>query len=163
MAGVGNCPKCSKAIDETHENSWCTNCGEPLPEDIKAKLPTVAALLASRSNSSTDTAPIANPGPQQGDSRLSIGLLGLVAGAAIGFLTRPSTFLVGQLPLSTVLTRGGNLGGLDQLLVPAAQASFNQMLVFAVLGGAVGVGIGWMVRQSATSERPSRMCGTLSL
>ena len=47
MAEVGKCPKCGKSIDETHENPWCTKCGEPLPEDIKSRLPKVMAIRAA--------------------------------------------------------------------------------------------------------------------
>ena len=59
-------------------------------------------------------------------------------GSVIGFLLRPSAPLVGQLPLSIVITRGAELRGLDQLLVPAAQTSFNYVLVGGLIGTAVG-------------------------
>jgi hypothetical protein len=49
MAEVAKCPKCGKSIDETHENSWCTECGEPLPEGIKSLLPKLVALRAASS------------------------------------------------------------------------------------------------------------------
>jgi hypothetical protein len=67
---------------------------------------------------------------------------GGMLGGIIGYLTRPSALLVGQLPFGTVITGGAGLQGLDQLLVPVARQSFNQMLtgaiVCAVLGGVVG-------------------------
>jgi threonine synthase len=47
MAEVAKCPKCGKLIDETHETPWCTKCGEPLPEDIKSRLPKVVARRAA--------------------------------------------------------------------------------------------------------------------
>jgi Co/Zn/Cd efflux system component len=47
--------------------------------------------------------------------------------------------LVGQLPFETVISRGANLQGLDRLLVPTAQASFNMMVVGAIIGVVVGV------------------------
>ncbi len=70
----------------------------------------------------------------------TIGLVvgGFAVGAILGFLTRPSVFIVRQLSLATVLTRGGNLSGLDRLLVPTAQQSFNQMLFGAILGAVAG-------------------------
>jgi hypothetical protein len=59
-------------------------------------------------------------------------------GAFVGFLLRPAVPLVGQLPLSVVLTRGANLQGMDTLLVPAAQTSFNYVLVGSIIGGVIG-------------------------
>ena len=47
MAEVAKCPKCGTSIDDTHENSWCTRCGEPLPVEIKSRLPKLAALTAA--------------------------------------------------------------------------------------------------------------------
>ena len=74
---------------------------------------------------------------------------GALLGATIGFVTRPSAFLVGQLPLGTVLSRGSNLQGLDQLLVSTAQSSFNQMVLFAVIGGVIGFFAARMRRKPA--------------
>lgn len=73
--------------------------------------------------------------------------LGLVIGGFLGFLMRPSAFLVGQLPFEMVITRGSSLSGMDQLLVPAAQQSFNVMLLGAVLGAAAGAAVGWLLAQ----------------
>ena len=67
------------------------------------------------------------------------GTLGGGAGALCGFLLRPSAPFVGQLAFGTVVTRGANLRGLDELLVPVAQASFNYMLVGAIVGVALGI------------------------
>lgn len=75
-------------------------------------------------------------------SKVIAGSLGLMGGALLGFLFRPSNILIGQLPFGTVITRGANLQGLDQLLVPMAQTSFNYLLVGAILGAAGGVLIG---------------------
>jgi hypothetical protein len=63
---------------------------------------------------------------------------GFLLGAFIGFLMRPAAFLIGQLPLETVITRGSSLNGLDQLLVPTAQSSFNMMLTGAIIGAIAG-------------------------
>lgn len=51
--------------------------------------------------------------------------VGFLVGGFIGFLMRPSVLLIGQLPFGTVVTRGSALSGIDQLLVPTAQQSFN--------------------------------------
>jgi len=90
------------------------------------------------------------------DSAIVLALLGLVIGAAIGFALRPSVLLVGQLPFETVISRGANLSGLDQLLVGTAQTSFNVMAA----GAAVGTIGGWFVGSvlggsSRTDTRPS--------
>jgi uncharacterized membrane-anchored protein YhcB (DUF1043 family) len=68
--------------------------------------------------------------------------LGLLIGAFIGFLVRPTAPLIGQLPFGVVMTRGANLRGLDQILVPLAQRSFNYVLVGAILGVIGGFVIG---------------------
>lgn len=65
---------------------------------------------------------------------------GFIVGGFIGFLLRPTVALVGQLPFTVVITRGATLQGFDQLLVPAAQTSFNYMLV----GGIAGVVAGFL-------------------
>src|SRR5688572_17052145 len=76
------------------------------------------------------------------DYRGPFGLFGFLLGAIVGFLTRPGAMLVGQLSFSTVISRGGNLNGIDELLVPTAQASFNQMLLLGLVGAAIGVAVG---------------------
>jgi hypothetical protein len=63
---------------------------------------------------------------------------GAFLGAAVGFLLRPANRLTGQLDLATVISRGTNLTGLDQLLKPQAETSFNMMLIGALIGAVVG-------------------------
>jgi hypothetical protein len=46
---------------------------------------------------------------------------------------------MGQLPFVTVITRGANLQGLDQLLLGYARTSFNYLIAGVVLGGIVGL------------------------
>jgi len=70
------------------------------------------------------------------------GMVGLVIGAVIGFLVRPQAMLVGQLPFSTVITRGATLKGLEELLIPVARTSFNYLLVGAIIGALVGGVVG---------------------
>lgn len=65
--------------------------------------------------------------------------LGSFVGAVVGFLLRPAVPLVGQLPLMVVLTRGANLQGLDRLVVPTAETSFNYMLVGGIIGTVLGL------------------------
>ncbi|MHB1721940.1 MAG: hypothetical protein ACYCT3_03385 [Acidiferrobacter sp.] len=64
------------------------------------------------------------------------------AGAVIGFLLRPSDLFGHQLPLSTVLSRGADLQGINQLLVPLAERSFNDAVAGLMIGALVGALIG---------------------
>lgn len=74
--------------------------------------------------------------------RKFLALLGLVIGGYIGFLNRPAALLVGQLPFEKIILAGTNLKGVEKLLAPTAQTSFQYMLVGAVLGLLGGVVIG---------------------
>jgi hypothetical protein len=75
-------------------------------------------------------------------------LMGAALGALVGYLTRPSAFLVGQVPLMAVITRGASLRGLDQLLLPLARESFDRMLAFLVVGGIIGFAASrWMAKK----------------
>lgn len=82
---------------------------------------------------------------------IGIGIVGLLIGGIIAFLARPSAFLVGQLPFGDVITRGANLKGLDQMLVPIAQQSFNTMLIGAIIGAVAGIVTGYFVGKKKTS------------
>ena len=70
-------------------------------------------------------------------SKLTIA--GLLIGSVVGFLLRPSVPLMGQLPFKTVITRGANLRGLDQLLLGYARTSFNYLVAGMILGAIVGL------------------------
>jgi hypothetical protein len=71
-------------------------------------------------------------------SRLVGGLaIGMILGALVGFLLRPSVPLIRQLPFGVVITRGANLNGLDIVLRSTAEQSFNYMLIGAIVVGAV--------------------------
>jgi hypothetical protein len=83
-----------------------------------------------------------------------LGVIGLFVGAFVGFQLRPSAFLVGQLPLGTVITRGANLSGLDVLLVSTAQTSFNYMLAGAAVGAACGLAVG-LLTSKRTAHGPT--------
>lgn len=77
-------------------------------------------------------------------------ILGLILGALIGFLLRPSAPLVGQLPFSVVISRGNNLTGVEVLLKPLAEQSFNYVIAWALVGGAV-LGIAGRMSRVITS------------
>ena len=70
-------------------------------------------------------------------SKLTIA--GFLIGSVVGFLLRPSVPLMGQLPFTTVITRGANLRGLDQLLLGYARTSFNYVIAGMITGAVVGL------------------------
>lgn len=76
---------------------------------------------------------------------LRLGIVGLIAGGLIGFLYRPSALIIGQLPFSTVITRGANLKGVEQVLIPMAQSSFNHIMTIAIIGAAIGITLGLLL------------------
>ncbi|MFA6619234.1 MAG: hypothetical protein WCT23_09220 [Candidatus Neomarinimicrobiota bacterium] len=78
---------------------------------------------------------------------IGIGSLGLLVGALIGFLSRPASVLAGKIPFVHVLTRGATYKGVDQVLINLAQESFNIMLVGAIVGAAVGIVLGNILRR----------------
>ena len=71
--------------------------------------------------------------------RSKLAIVGLLIGGVVGFLLRPSVPLMGQLPFTTVITRGTNLRGLDQLLLGYARSSFNYVVAGVVLGALIGL------------------------
>ena len=66
-------------------------------------------------------------------------IVGVSIGSVVGFLVRPSVPFMGQLPFSTVITRGANLRGLDQLLLGYARTSFNYLIAGMIVGAVVGL------------------------
>ena len=76
---------------------------------------------------------------------IKLGIVGFVAGGVLGFLYRPSAFLIGQLPFDVVITRGANLKGMDQLLISLAQTSFNNMAAAAAAGAVIGIVVGFLM------------------
>ena len=102
---------------------------------------TSAAPAEVRSNVSTSVS------GKGGSGSMPI-FVGGAIGAVIGFLLRPSVPLIGQLPLGTVLTRGGNLSGLDSILKGAAETSCNYMIVGALIGAVVG----WFIQQQSAKK-----------
>ena len=71
--------------------------------------------------------------------------IGGYLGGYLGFLARPSAMLVGQLPFDMVITRGTNLQGFEQILLPLAQQSFSTMFNGGVVGGVLGAVVGLMI------------------
>jgi hypothetical protein len=69
---------------------------------------------------------------------LALGLVGAILGGLVGFLLRPSVPILGQLPFGTVISRGTNLHGLDQILVSTAETSFNYLLAGVIAGAVLG-------------------------
>jgi hypothetical protein len=114
------CVGCGKEIAQGV--NFCDACGSPTPFRSPA-----AAPFANLGNQVRIDAPI-----------WLFCIIGGILGGIIGYLTRPSAFLVGQLPFGTVVTGGAGLQGLDQLLVPIARQSFNQMLTGTIVGAALG-------------------------
>ncbi|MGA9853287.1 MAG: hypothetical protein WBR15_10185 [Gammaproteobacteria bacterium] len=96
---------------------------------------------------------------QNQDKQAIIGLTtccGIFIGGLIGFLLRPAVFLVGQLPFSTVITRGTNLQGLNSLLVPAAEQSFNYLLIGIIIGAITGFILATMyIKNGQTPNNPN--------
>jgi hypothetical protein len=90
--------------------------------------------------------------------RSKLAIVGLLLGGAVGFLLRPSVPLMGQLPFTTVITRGTNLRGLDQLLLGYARSSFNYVVAGIVLGALIGLigALAFDKSQAPTDRRDSR-------
>ena len=66
-------------------------------------------------------------------------IAGLLIGSVVGYLLRPSVPFMGQLPFTTVITRGANLRGFDQLLTGYARTSFNYLIAGMILGAIIGL------------------------
>ena len=91
-------------------------------------------------------APVSGIPPRRADlaGAIFLGFVGAILGAFVGYLLRPPVPLVGQLPFGTVITRGANLRGVDQLLLGVAHSSFNYLLVGATICALIAsVGYYW--------------------
>lgn len=70
---------------------------------------------------------------------LALAALGAGIGGVAGFLLRPAAPVIGQLPLVDVLTRGKALEGVQLVLRPTAEASFNYLMGGVVIGFLAGL------------------------
>jgi hypothetical protein len=75
-------------------------------------------------------------------TKATTGALGCLAGGLLGYLMRPAAPFIGQLPFKAVITRGGSLTGVDQILLPIAQSSFNDLMLGLVGGLLAGLVVG---------------------
>ncbi len=75
-------------------------------------------------------------------------VIGIILGASIGYFYRPPAIFIGQLPFDVVITRGGNLKGLDQIYIEVAKTSFNYLLIGGIVGGIVGAIIGMKITKN---------------
>ena len=81
---------------------------------------------------------------------MSMGIVGCLAGGFIGFLFRPSAFMIGQLPFQHVITRGQSLQGVERVLMSLARESFNTMMIGAAIGLFAGVVIGFLMSRKSS-------------
>lgn len=153
---------CACGINNKDEATKCSGCGwtrVQLNEYIKQQQKGVSGDG------------VVSKTPKKQNNTVFFGIIGFFLGSLIGFLLRPSVFLVGQLPFIHVLIRGTALSGMDTMLIPAAQTSFNYMFVGGILGGLLGAFIGKMYASKGTpvvdiqmkkeplSEVAKRFCG----
>ena len=81
-----------------------------------------------------------------------IALIGFLAGASIGYFFRPTAIFVGQLPFDVVITRGGNLKGLEQMYLETAKTSFNYLFIGGIAGGIAGAIAGMKVTRDRSDK-----------
>lgn len=86
-------------------------------------------------------------------------IVGVVLGAIVGFLARPSIPMLGQLPFLAVVTRGAFFGGLDIVFRPTAEQSFNYMAIGAILGGILLFAVtGFLRKNERAGTSPATFC-----
>ena len=137
------CAHCGSAI--SGEDLFCRKC-RAAHED-RSPVRAAGSNLPTQSSQDWRSAP-ADGSVATASVHLAIPLamIGFFVGGLIGFMMRPSAFLVGQLPFETVITGGANLTGLDQLLRSTAQNSLNLMIMGAVLGALTGAIVGVLIK-----------------
>jgi hypothetical protein len=151
--------------DEVGRHDWkgtvmyCVGCGNQIPQNVSfcgacgAKAFSDAPAAAQFSLAAMDTF-------RSGAPLWLFLVIGGAVGAFAGYLTRPSAFLIGQLPFWTVITGGAFLQGLDQMLVPLAQQSLEQMLTGAIVGVVLGGATGAILHQTKTRTHLNGGTGT---
>jgi hypothetical protein len=144
------CPVCLAQSPE--ESSFCQLC----ETDIRRVEPVEVGQrprLRQSPNALTSVLPL---------DTLTFGISGFIAGGLIALILRPSAPLIGQLPVETVFSRGAALTGLDEILVPTAERSFDLMLLGALIGLAAGIAASKLLRAGALQRtmhrRPLRQC-----
>jgi Na+/H+ antiporter NhaC len=81
-----------------------------------------------------------------------ITIVGLILGASIGYFYRPPALFIGQLPFDVVITRGGNLKGLDQIYLEIAKTSFNYLLIGGIAGAIIGAIVGMKTTKNISNK-----------
>lgn len=97
---------------------FCASCGAQVSD---------AASFCAQCGIRSGTPPAQGTAPAGPPLPLMIAL-GPLIGGLLGFLMRPSAFLVGQLPFEMVITRGSALSEMDQLLVRRGWNDFGEKL-----------------------------------
>lgn len=78
-------------------------------------------------------------------SKPILSTIGGILGGLFGYIYRPSAFIIGQLPFNHVISRGKTLKGLDQMLIPIAEKSFNYLFSGILIGVITGYILGVIV------------------
>ena len=60
-AEVATCPNCRKPVGNRHPYTWCVECGEPLPEQIKALIPELAESVSQPGSTSPERTQVRAP------------------------------------------------------------------------------------------------------
>ncbi len=81
-----------------------------------------------------------------------LAFIGFILGASIGYIYRPPALFIGQLPFDVVITRGGNLKGLDQIYLEIAKTSFNYLLTGGIAGAIVGAIAGMQITKKSSNK-----------
>lgn len=141
------------------ESMKCESCGQDYPSEVSFRTETICnecymfRLTPEQKEAINESLRqyAESQGPLLGllGRTMGFGFVGLLVGGLLGFLIRPSVPGVGQLPFRAVITRGGNLEGLDQVLIPYAQNSFNVTMAGAIIGAAVGAIIAHLIFKKA--------------
>lgn len=130
---------CACGISNKDNEGVCSGCGWSREKSNAYQRGEIPA-------SSLDTASIV----ARQDLTVKLGIGGALLGGLVGYLLRPSIFLIGKLPFFTVITRGASLSGFEQILVPAAQESFNIMFIGVIIGSVGGLILSSIVSKTST-------------